>query len=321
MSRTGESSAEVQRKAERERAELVNTLDRLRENLKPANVVDEVMASAKVSTAEISDRLWQVAKNNPVPSAIIGIGAAMLLGVGRIAGRSSVKESRWTYNGDAGLDESDFAGDDLREFPESSRLPGKSLADRASSAATRIGSGLKSSGSQVAASASHVAGSAIALKDQVSDKFAGYMSSAREGSDLTDEDADMARYVRSRDSLGNTMSRLLDEQPLVLAALGVAVGAAIGAAIPSTEAEARLMGDASGTLKNRAQELAQEQYAHIKETASATLEDLKQQAADRGVSTDNISGLVQDAGARVRDAAYDVAGHAAEKSGLNDPDR
>lgn len=316
MSSTGESSAEVQRKAERERAELVSTLDQLRENLKPANVVDEVMASAKISTADIADRVVQIAKNNPIPSVIIGIGAAMLLGVGRVVTRPSTKDMGWDYDGDAGLDESDYAEPYRSETYNRSRASGRSLADRAASVSDRIQSGLHAGGTQIAASASQVAGSALSLEDQVSGKLSAYASTAREGFRSSDEDTDMAQYSKSRDALGGTLSRLLDEQPLVLAALGVAVGAAIGAAIPSTEAEGRLMGDASVNLKSKAQELAQEQYAHIKETAGATIDDLKQQAADRGVSTDNISGLVQDAGARVRDAAYDVAGHAADTSGL-----
>lgn len=316
MSSTSESSAEVQRKAERERAELVSTLDQLRENLKPANVVDEVMASAKITTSDITDRVLQIAKNNPIPSVIIGIGAAMLLGVGRIATRSSTKVEGWDYDGDAGLDQSDYAEPYRSNLYGGSRLTEPSVADRAYSVGDKIQSGLHDRSNQLAASASHVAASAFALKDQVTSKLSSYASSARQGFSFSDEDTDMAQYSKSRDALGGTLSRLLDEQPLVLAALGVAVGAAIGAAIPSTETEGRLMGDASVNLKSRAQELAQEQYAHIKETAGATIEDLKQQAADRGVSADNLSGLVQDAGARVKDAAYDVAGHAADKSGL-----
>jgi len=126
----------------------------------------------------------------------------------------------------------------------------------------------------------------------------------------------MSQYSRSRDQIGRSMSRLLDEQPLVLAALGVAVGAAIGAAIPSTEAEGRLMGDASVQMKTRAQELAAAEYAHLKETAGATVDDLKRAATDHGVSTENLTGLVQDAGSKVRDAAKEVTSHAAGSAGL-----
>ena len=47
------------------------------------------------------------------------------------------------------------------------------------------------------------------------------------------------------------------EQPLLLAGLGLALGAAIGAAFPSTETEARLMGESSKDLKsNMAKRLA-----------------------------------------------------------------
>jgi hypothetical protein len=39
------------------------------------------------------------------------------------------------------------------------------------------------------------------------------------------------------------MQRMLDEQPLLLGALGLAAGALIGALLPSTESEDRLVGD------------------------------------------------------------------------------
>jgi len=126
----------------------------------------------------------------------------------------------------------------------------------------------------------------------------------------------MSQYSRSRDQITGSVSRLLEDQPLILAAIGVAVGAAIGAAIPSTDAEARLMGDASVQFRTRAQELAQAEYAHLKDTAGAAVDDLKKTAADHGLSKDNISGLVQDVGSRVRDHAQDVADHATTSAGL-----
>ena len=39
------------------------------------------------------------------------------------------------------------------------------------------------------------------------------------------------------------MQRMLDEQPLILGALGLAAGALIGALLPSTESENRSVGD------------------------------------------------------------------------------
>lgn len=289
---SSETSAEVQKEAESERAELASTLDRLRENLRPENVVDEVMANAKVTTSEISDRIMQSALNNPIPAVLIGIGAAMLIAAGeKFRSRGSaahVDYDRWTPR------RTDHVG------------------GTGQAATARLSSKLDALGSQASASASRIADSAASLRDQAKSTVTNYATSAREGLASVSGDQVMSQYSRSRDQMANSVSRLLDEQPLVLAALGVAVGAAIGAAIPATDAEARLMGDASASFKSRAQELAQAEYAHLKETASATLGDLKQSAADHGVSSDNLSDLIQDAGSKVRDAAHGVADHAAE---------
>lgn len=307
MSSHSESSAEVQREVETERAELVSTLDQLRENLKPANVVDEVMASAKVTTTEVTDRIWSVARNNPIPAVLIGIGALMLVGVGgKMRSRAAAKEHDWE-------DDSRFPRTRTRATGGTMDRPGSSYRRAASKLPEGdISARLQAAGSRAAAAAAQIADSAHSLRDQA----AGRATALRHTIKSMSGDTSMSHHSRSRNQIGNSLTRLIDEQPLVLAALGVAVGAAIGAAIPSTETESRLMGDASGQLKSRAQELAAAEYEHLKETAGSTFNELKQTAADHGVSAENLQGLVQDAGSRVRDAAHDVTDHAAGTAGL-----
>ena len=62
----------------------------------------------------------------------------------------------------------------------------------------------------------------------------------------------------------------LQEQPLVLAGLGLAIGGLLGASLPSSEAEDRLMGEASDAAKSEARSFAQEQVdkgRHVAEQA------------------------------------------------------
>src|ERR1700712_4491049 len=75
--------AEAEEGAEVARAGLADTLSQLRENLRPANVVDEVMTSAKVNATAITDQIWDTARKNPLPALLIGAGAAMILGFGQ----------------------------------------------------------------------------------------------------------------------------------------------------------------------------------------------------------------------------------------------
>jgi len=302
MSMSAESSAEIERDAETERAELISTLGQLRENLKPANVIDEVMAGAQVNVSDITDRIWRTARANPIPSVLIGLGAAMLLGVG---------QKLKSHTGATGsLPASPTVPRSTAGAPTASTL--HTAGDRANAAKDRLSSRLDTIGAKASRAASQIADSADELKRQASRTLNRTTHSAREGYSSFSKDGIMTQYSRSRDQITHSIGKLLDDQPLVLAALGIAVGAAIGAAIPSSETEAQLMGDASGSVKHAARELALEQYSHLKETAAQTIDEVKRTAADRGLSTENLAGLVQDVGGNVQNAAYEVGAHVAD---------
>jgi len=55
--------------------------------------------------------------------------------------------------------------------------------------------------------------------------------------------------------------RLMEEQPLMLGALGLAIGAALGAAFPRTESEDRLLGGRSDSAMRSVKEKATEAFA------------------------------------------------------------
>jgi hypothetical protein len=69
---------------------------------------------------------------------------------------------------------------------------------------------------------------------------------------------------------GQGLWGFLQEQPLVLAGLGLAIGGLLGASLPSSAAEDRLMGEPSDAAKNEARSFAQEQVdkgRHVAEQA------------------------------------------------------
>ena len=61
---------------------------------------------------------------------------------------------------------------------------------------------------------------------------------------------------------------LMEEQPLMLGALGLAIGAALGAAFPRTESEDRLLGDRSDSAMRSVKEKATDAFAEVKDTAA-----------------------------------------------------
>jgi hypothetical protein len=113
-------------------------------------------------------------------------------------------------------------------------------------------------------------------------------SSARERlSDMADTVSDTAGAVSDRVA-GATQtvasqakraregfSRLMDEQPLLVGSLGVAVGALIGASLPSTETEDRWLGEARDRTVRRAKEVGSEQSSKAREFAAETTESME----------------------------------------------
>ena len=117
-------------------------------------------------------------------------------------------------------------------------------------------------------------------------------------------------------SMDNTMSRLptdrsgvqefLREQPLVVAALGIAVGAAIGAVLPASATENEWMGSTSASARQAARDAAQGEMDHLKDVVSRTAESVKRSAAERGLSSDNLGEVARAAGGQVKAAVHEA---------------
>lgn len=75
----------------------------------------------------------------------------------------------------------------------------------------------------------------------------------------------------------STLSEILERQPLLLGALGLAVGAGIAAAFPATETESRLVGETSDAVKERGAELWDASKRKGGEIASTALAGAKTQ--------------------------------------------
>lgn len=95
-----------------------------------------------------------------------------------------------------------------------------------------------------------------------------------EGLDHARERADYARerLHRARGGVNHArerMDRLLDEQPLLLGAFGLAAGAIIGALLPTTEAEDRWIGDVRDKAVRNVAEASRSGYEAAREQAEA----------------------------------------------------
>ena len=115
-------------------------------------------------------------------------------------------------------------------------------------------------GGFVSDAAGTVAGGARAAAETVG-QFAG---SAREavtdqGGRIFDQTSRLTRDLMER------MGRLIQEQPLAVAAAGLAIGVAVAAALPRTKTEDSLLGETSDAVKDTVAEAASEQFHRAKE--------------------------------------------------------
>ena len=108
----------------------------------------------------------------------------------------------------------------------------------------------------------------------------------------------------------------ISDQPLLCAALGIAVGAAIASLLPKTTQEDQLMGKASDTVKGAASQIASEQLGVVKESAARVVQTARDVAEEEGLTAAG-SDAAHNLADRIRKGSPEF--DAAEQTRLEDP--
>ena len=281
-----QSSSEVASEAEGTRANLASTLEQLRTNLQPANVMEEVVSNARIGAASVADNIVGVAKQYPIPSVLVAAGSALIMRL-------------FSKRDDGGAD----VGSAYGSRPVSGRVAGAarprppmlrnpSSFSSAPGRAAQAGTTLADARSGIADSLS--AGTA-ALRRQAADAYASTSSQAG------DAMQSMSRYLPSdRGEVKSKLATLLEEQPLVLGVIGLAIGAAIGAALPKTETEDSLMGSTAHRLRDTATDAARHEVDEMRTAAGEAIDNVRHAAAD------NLKTVVGKAGDTLAPGTRDV---------------
>jgi hypothetical protein len=83
-----DTSADIEREAEAERARLAMTLAQLRESLTPRHIAEELLGGARDGASAVLKTLGQTAAENPVPTLLIGAACALLFSSGKLFAHS-----------------------------------------------------------------------------------------------------------------------------------------------------------------------------------------------------------------------------------------
>lgn len=179
----------------------------------------------------------------------------------------------------------------LRKQQEKAASFGASVADRASD--------LKGSGVHMPSSASAT----------VQDVGSGATSAAQRAlGAVTDAGLDAARAAREKasdftDRTGKTIFQTIEQNPLLVAGVGLLVGGLIASALPRSEIEDELVGDASSAVKRRAQAAASQGFDAARTAAGEIYDETARQAEVEGLTTDGLGKATENITQRVRRVA------------------
>jgi hypothetical protein len=228
--------ATLEREINQTRSEMNQTLDALERKLSPGQLLDQCLNVFGKQGGDLAQNFGNSVKQNPVPVALTAIGIMWMM---FSSGRSS---SVNIYDDPSTADRSDTSD--------------PSVTSRATDK-------LKSTAETIRATATAAQEKLISSKDNVINTVSGVSNKAASGA--------QAQVRRARDGL----SSLLEDQPLVVGALGIALGAAIGAALPPTEQEDRLLGGVRDQTVSKVKELTRDTYDHVRETVKRVDEGVK----------------------------------------------
>lgn len=304
------SAADLEREVDRERGRIDQTIDALQEKLSVGNLVDQVLHSVSDYGGDIGRNVARTARDNPLPLLLTGIGLVWLMtSAGGHRRHEFAHEHEYEPDGRS-YDSGTYSDDWSRSTTDSVRDTAENLAGAASGAADATMDAARTARERVGEFAEKAEGGARRAGEWAGEAAHRVGEAAHRVGEAAHRVGDTAAHAKARAAqAGRAAQRgfqtLLEEQPLVLGAIAVAIGAAIGGALPRTRAEDRIMGQhsdrlyrkakqAAGAVADEARVMAGEAAERFQENAPRWAEQAKEKA--------------QETGARLRDAAESATG-------------
>jgi len=227
------SGARLQEEANTARAGLSSALEELRQSVTTTAITNGAMTFAKEGSSAVARAAIDRAMASPFAAMLIGAGVVMLL---------------------AGSNKDSKIGEVAHKGNEALKSAGSTLAS--------VGSGIASAASGAMSAASRASGAVSDTTSATADKVKGaahdatdmaagaYDKATAMAHDLTDQGREQGKQAveHTQAMAAEAQGRLEQfarDQPIFVAALGVAFGAALGASLPMTKAEQEYMGEAA----------------------------------------------------------------------------
>jgi ElaB/YqjD/DUF883 family membrane-anchored ribosome-binding protein len=297
----GRSPEEIEREIEATRERMSRDIDELGERLSPGNLKRQAKDAIAGKAQDTGSRMMDFIQENTSLVAAMGLGAVWLIQQRNKSEISGDRMARFAYTG-----------------PERRRpgIVGK-IADRASEVGHTVRETVSSAASAVGERASDLGTQAGELtelaRERVGELGVGVRRRAR--------DLGYTAKYRSREARGG-IERLVEENPLAVAA-GVAVlGLACGLLVPETEREKRLMGPVRDDLVNRAQVTARRVKDAAVEAGNELRESVREEVSEHAPALKSaVRDTVEAVGQQVKEKAGRVKEEAKQAVKENRPGR
>jgi hypothetical protein len=199
--------------------------------------------------------LGKAVRENPLPSALIGMGLI------------------WLFTG--------------------AKTPSKSGLDAAVGGASELGGRIGEGARNLNAS---VAGALVTAGNSVRDGGAAAAQKTSDGLSSLSGAFDRQFLSTAR----SNVSDLLQRQPLVLGAIGLAIGAGVAASLRTTETEVEIFGKASSELQGKARDFGAEQTRRATEVLDGVATTVAQEARVQGLTSDAATRKVGDIASAIK---------------------
>jgi uncharacterized phage infection (PIP) family protein YhgE len=196
--------------------------------------------------------------------------------------------------------------DQIRGSAASAGSELNSASDRVRDGATSLGDAINTRAGELRDGATNLANSAAdATRDFTADAAASARNAAASAKQSASETAkglgDKASNISSR--AGKTFLDTVEQNPLLVAGVGLFLGGLIASALPRSEIEENLVGEASATTKRRAQEAAAQGFEAARGAAGEIIENVARQAGTEGLTPEALDASARDIGQRIRRVA------------------
>lgn len=242
-------------------------VDQAKENVRDATIgrVEDAVETAGDTARGLSDMVIETIRQNPIPTAIAGIGLAWLW------------KNRSDGQQDQHLHEYRYVG--------SGRRGRYAYYDEGQSASA---GGIGQKVGDAAGSVSQTVGGAAGTVGQTAGDIAGNVG--RTAGDVAENVGQTAGDVVERGQLmaeqaGMQFEDMLDANPLAMGLIAVGAGAAIGVLVPETRQENELLGDASDKVTDAVGETASQTMDKVEKVAGKAQQAASHEAKSEGLAT------------------------------------